>query len=144
VKIKEELVGLVRSVRRDDLPKVLAMLEEARAEAMLRLTRFEPLTPPDAGGQTHAGAVQTAAQAPAIRERPRYVRTNEVLAMFGVARSTLWKWRRRGAFPEPVVLGPNVIAWPMEAIERWRAQLPPSACVPGVSPTVSRPGRDEG
>jgi predicted DNA-binding transcriptional regulator AlpA len=37
----------------------------------------------------------------------------------GVCRATLWKWRQRGWFPEPVNLGPNVTAWPMEVVREW-------------------------
>lgn len=124
MRIKEELLSLVHGAPREELPRLMGMLEEARAEALVRLIRFEPL-PPDPGGQTQAGAMtQASRETPA--PRPRHLRTEELLTMLGVARSTLWKWRRAGLFPEPVTLGPNVIAWPVEAIDRWRTSLGPA------------------
>jgi prophage regulatory protein len=58
---------------------------------------------------------------------PRLLRQREVLALLGgISRVTLWQWRKAGAFPEPLRLGPNVIAWPEPVIARWleaRAQV---------------------
>ena len=56
-----------------------------------------------------------------LAELERHLRQREVLAMLGVSRPTLWAWRRAGRFPEPLRLGPNVIAWPQSVVAAWLA-----------------------
>lgn len=47
------------------------------------------------------------------------LRVREICALLKVSRVTLWAWRRAGRFPEPVKLGPHVVAWPEHVIQEW-------------------------
>lgn len=51
----------------------------------------------------------------------RYVRQREVLALLGVSRVTLYQWRKRGWFPAPVLIGPNLFGWQSSTIREWMA-----------------------
>ena len=48
----------------------------------------------------------------------------DVLALLGVGKATLWRWRKAGNFPAPLQLGPNRIAWRRDEVERWLATRP--------------------
>lgn len=49
------------------------------------------------------------------------LRTEAVLALCGLSRSTLELWIRQGRFPKPVKLGPKTRAWRYEDIKQWLA-----------------------
>lgn len=49
----------------------------------------------------------------------RMLRWPEVQARIGVSKVTAWRWRRAGMFPEPVRLGPHVVAWPEAEVDAW-------------------------
>lgn len=49
-----------------------------------------------------------------------YIRQRELLANLGVSRATLWSWRQKGLFPEPISLGPQVVAWRSSDVAAWR------------------------
>ncbi len=49
------------------------------------------------------------------------LRTDAVLALCGLSRSTLELWIRQGRFPKPVKLGPKARAWRYSDIEGWLA-----------------------
>lgn len=51
-------------------------------------------------------------------------REKDVLALVGVSKATLWRWRRDGAFPNPVQLGPNTVGWHREDVDDWLASRP--------------------
>ena len=38
-----------------------------------------------------------------------------------VSAPTIWRWVKSGTLPAPVRLGPQVTAWPMEAVEQWES-----------------------
>jgi predicted DNA-binding transcriptional regulator AlpA len=48
---------------------------------------------------------------------PAFFRTADLIARWGVSRTTLWAWERDGLLPRGVRLGPNVKLWPARAIE---------------------------
>ena len=49
-----------------------------------------------------------------------YLSLEQVLELVGVRRETLWRWRQRGRFPEPVRLNyRGDMAWPRTQIEAW-------------------------
>ncbi len=48
------------------------------------------------------------------RMRPR---SKDLVARYGVTRQTLSNWVRRGVFPPPADIGPNVRGWYREEIE---------------------------
>lgn len=52
-----------------------------------------------------------------------YVRSPKVRAVLGgVSDQTLRNWIARGILPAPARIGPNVVAWPVEAIREAIAQ----------------------
>jgi predicted DNA-binding transcriptional regulator AlpA len=57
----------------------------------------------------------------------RYIRPRDLASTkskpgrWPVTTSTLWRWVAAGVLPQPVKLGPQVAAWPMEVIEAYEA-----------------------
>lgn len=47
------------------------------------------------------------------------MKQKDILNELGVSRTTLWKWRNSGEFPEPVVICGHMIGWRTEAINEW-------------------------
>ncbi|EHH1282630.1 AlpA family phage regulatory protein [Vibrio parahaemolyticus] len=47
------------------------------------------------------------------------IRQNELIKQLGISKSTLWRWRQAGFIPEPLNLGPRVIAWESYVINEW-------------------------
>ena len=54
----------------------------------------------------------------------RMLREHEILELFGIGRTTLWRWRREQGFPAPLRLGPGTTAWPEETVRQWLASRP--------------------
>ena len=59
----------------------------------------------------------------------RVLRKREVLARLGgITDTTLWRWRKEGDFPEPVLLNPNArnphVAWLEAEVDEWIASRP--------------------
>ncbi|EHQ16464.1 Prophage CP4-57 regulatory [Shewanella baltica OS183] len=54
-----------------------------------------------------------------ILRNSQIIRYNELAATFGVSKTTIWRWRRSGAFPNHIQLGPRIIGWKIEDIELW-------------------------
>ncbi len=54
----------------------------------------------------------------------KLVRPDELAAMLGVCRHTIYHWVRHGQFPEPIKIGQRASAWRLEDIERWLAERP--------------------
>ena len=52
------------------------------------------------------------------------MRRPEVERLLGVRRTTIYKWLAAGIFPEPIRLGPRVVAWRREDIVKWIAEQP--------------------
>jgi predicted DNA-binding transcriptional regulator AlpA len=51
-----------------------------------------------------------------------YARMPTVRAVAGnVGSSTIWLWVKKGVFPKPVKLGPNVTAWRVDELRDWLA-----------------------
>lgn len=51
-------------------------------------------------------------------------REKDVLALLGVSKATLWRWRREGVFPHPIQLGPNTVGWRRGDVDEWLASRP--------------------
>jgi len=47
------------------------------------------------------------------------LRRNQVEAMTGLARSTIYKLIKAGSFPKPIQLTDRAVAWPSNLIESW-------------------------
>lgn len=54
----------------------------------------------------------------------KLVRPDELAAMLGVCRHTIYHWVRCGRFPEPIKIGERASAWRLEDVERWLAERP--------------------
>jgi predicted DNA-binding transcriptional regulator AlpA len=58
-----------------------------------------------------------------LKDTDEYLSLEQVLELVGVRRETLWRWRQRGRFPEPVRLNfRGDMAWPRTQIEAWLAR----------------------
>ena len=55
---------------------------------------------------------------------PAIYREKDVLALLGVSKATLWRWRRDGGFPHPIQLGPNTVGWLREDVHEWLEARP--------------------
>ena len=49
----------------------------------------------------------------------KHLRAKELSELLSVNPSTLWRWRRQNILPQPVEIGPNVVAWSHESIQQW-------------------------
>ena len=55
---------------------------------------------------------------------PAIYREKDVLALLGVSKATLWRWRKDGGFPNPRRLGPNTVGWRREDVHEWLESCP--------------------
>lgn len=49
----------------------------------------------------------------------RLIRLKEVMALTGLARSTIYKFIQTQAFPTPVPLGARAVAWVESEVQEW-------------------------
>jgi predicted DNA-binding transcriptional regulator AlpA len=49
----------------------------------------------------------------------RFIRTQKVLEMIGVGRTTLWEMVRDGCFPRPVRITERISGYELKAVEQW-------------------------
>lgn len=57
----------------------------------------------------------------------RFMRIDEVIAVTGLARNTIYRRMREGTFPRQVRLGPNSVAWLQSSISKWMTSVVDSA-----------------
>lgn len=50
-----------------------------------------------------------------------------VRKLYPVSRTVLWRLVRDGQFPEPIELGPNTTAWPVQKLRQHFAEISPLA-----------------
>ena len=58
------------------------------------------------------------------RTEPEIIRTNAVIDMISVSRSTLHRLRRAGEFPAAIQLSANAVGWRRSDIDAWLADRP--------------------
>ncbi len=46
----------------------------------------------------------------------------EIAGRYKISRQTLWTWVRKGKYPAPVKLGPNVTRWRASEVEKYESQ----------------------
>ena len=49
----------------------------------------------------------------------RFMRQSEVLAAVGLSRQFVYKLRKSGSFPEPIILGVGALRWWESEIKAW-------------------------
>ena len=54
----------------------------------------------------------------------RLMRLSEVLTLINLSRSSVYRLRRQGAFPEPLKIGARAVRWRQSEIEAWIAARP--------------------
>lgn len=60
--------------------------------------------------------------------RPKFIRICDLASHPGrpgllpVSAPTIWRWVKQGRFPAPVRLGPQITAWPVEAVDQFLQQ----------------------
>lgn len=52
----------------------------------------------------------------------KFIRLNDVKALTGLGRSTIYKYIKLGFFPEPVNLGSRSVAWVEAEVQAWIAE----------------------
>ena len=65
------------------------------------------------------------------RPERQILRVADLQAQLGLSRTTIWRLRRAGEFPQPIRLSANAVGWPAHVIDEWLAERPP----PGVNET---------
>jgi len=53
---------------------------------------------------------------------PLFLSDEQLAKRYGVSRSTIWRWLRKGDFPSPVKLGPGCTRWPLDDVQAWEAE----------------------
>lgn len=53
------------------------------------------------------------------RNQKRLLRMKDLAEIYGFPASTIYLWRSKGLFPEPIQLAQNSIAWRQSTIEAW-------------------------
>ena len=54
----------------------------------------------------------------------RFIRTQQVLEMIGVGRTTLWEMVRDGCSPRPVRITERIAGYELKAVEQWMRLSP--------------------
>ncbi len=49
----------------------------------------------------------------------KIIRINELSDLLGISKVTLWRWRKEGMLPVPILLGNRVVAWREDDINAW-------------------------
>lgn len=54
----------------------------------------------------------------------KILRRDDVLAMIGLSRSTLYNLVRDGRFPAPISIGQRAVGWRLSDVDEWVASRP--------------------
>ena len=49
----------------------------------------------------------------------KILRAAELASLLGISQTSLWRWRQRGDFPQPIALGSRMVGWKISEIETW-------------------------
>ena len=58
------------------------------------------------------------------RPERQILRVADLEAQLGLSRTTIWRLRRAGQFPQPIRLSANAVGWPARAIDEWLTARP--------------------
>lgn len=80
------------------------------------------------------------------REPERFLAWRQVKDLTGLGRTTTWRMRRAGDFPDPVPISPGRVAWRERDVAAWNASRgttpKPDAAAPLIRPTPPRARKD--
>lgn len=52
-----------------------------------------------------------------------FIRLPQLLQMFPISRTTLWRKIKAGEFPKPHMLGPRTRVWDIEELRSWKQNI---------------------
>ena len=58
------------------------------------------------------------------RPERQILRVADLQAQLNLSRTTIWRLRRAGQFPQPIRLSANAVGWPVHLIDEWLAERP--------------------
>lgn len=58
-----------------------------------------------------------------MENKTRYLRDFEVAERYGISRSSVWRWRKKGKIPEPIKFGEDSTRWSLSELEAWEQIL---------------------
>ena len=53
------------------------------------------------------------------------LRVADLIAQLNLSRTTIWRMRRAGEFPQPIRLSANTVGWPAHVIDEMARRAPP-------------------
>jgi len=54
-----------------------------------------------------------------IVSKLKILRAAELASLLGISQTSLWRWRQKGDFPQPIALGPRMVGWRISEVEAW-------------------------
>ena len=54
-----------------------------------------------------------------MNQKQEVLRHKDVTEAIGLSKSTIWRMRKAGEFPQPIVLSKRAVGWRREDIEEW-------------------------
>lgn len=89
---------------------------------------MSPLTqkvhPPPQSPLQKPGEAHSQLRLPMLAPGRQILRVADLVALLNLSRTTIWRMRRAGLFPQPIRLSANAIGWPAHVIDEWIAQRP--------------------
>lgn len=58
-----------------------------------------------------------------MKNETHFLRVSEVAARYGISRSTVWRWLKKGKIPKPIKLGEDSTRWRLSDLEAWEQIL---------------------
>ena len=58
------------------------------------------------------------------RPERQILRVADLEAQLNLSRTTIWRLRRAGEFPQPIRLSANAVGWPAHVIDEWLEERP--------------------
>ena len=70
------------------------------------------------------GEVHSQLRLPMLAPGRQILRVADLVALLNLSRTTIWRMRRAGEFPQPIRLSANTVGWPAHVIDEWLAERP--------------------
>jgi prophage regulatory protein len=128
--MREEILDALRA---DPGSRTFGQLVQKRQTALLEILRLrrelemvgwkQAVRAYKAPSAAPITGLQVPGQASKTSRPGSLLRLNEISAMLGMSRSTIYRRMQEGTFPQPVVLGARAVRWRFEVVEAWRDRL---------------------